>query len=206
MLGRIKAKIRNYLNFKKTNVTNLSKVKFRYDIQGEDNTIIIKGGCHFSSPKIRIRGSHNTIIIEEGVHIGKQCSFWMEGEGIKIVIGKNTSFTQKCHFCAQENNVMIQVGDDCMFSNEIIVRTSDSHPIYDLTTKERLNDAKSVSIGNHVWIAPNTKIMKGAQIGAGSIIGSNTMVSKEYPANSLIVGMPGRVVRENVSWTRERLF
>lgn len=93
-----------------------------------------------------------------------------------------------------------------MLSNHIIIRTSDSHPIYDVTTRKRLNSAKSVAIGEHVWIAPDTKIMKGAIIGNGCIVGSNTMVNKSFPDNSLIVGMPAKIVKSNIYWTREKLF
>lgn len=100
----------------------------------------------------------------------------------------------------------IAVGEDCMFSNNIIVRTSDSHPIYDSTTNERLNPAASVQIGNHVWIAPSSVVMKGANIGDGVIVGSHTMVNKKVSANVLVVGMPMRVIKENVYWTREALF
>lgn len=94
-----------------------------------------------------------------------------------------------------------------MFSNHIIVRTSDSHPIYDKITNERINNALPIVIGNHVWIAPNTKIMKGAIIPNGCIIGSDTTISKQFlETDSLIVGRPARIVRQNIAWSREQIF
>jgi acetyltransferase-like isoleucine patch superfamily enzyme len=48
--------------------------------------------------------------------------------------------------------------------------------------------------------------MKGAIIHDNAIIGSNSMVNKEIPAASLAVGVPARVVKQNVDWTRETLF
>jgi len=155
--------------------------------------------------KIRIRGNNNSLIIEEGCKIGKRCSFWLEGNNCRIVIGKGTTMTQHCHLNAQEYNTSIIVGEDCMFSNTIIIRTSDSHPIYN-TEGERINKAKDIIIGNHVWIAPSSTIMKGAVIEDGSIIGSHTMINKTIPHNSLAVGMPGRVVKEGVRWTREKVI
>lgn len=95
----------------------------------------------------------------------------------------------------------ITVGNDCMFSNNIIIRTSDAHTIYDLQTNERLNPAKDIIIGNHVWIAPNSRIMKGAVIEDGVVVGSNTMVTKHIPSNVLVVGMPARIVKENIGWS-----
>lgn len=93
------------------------------------------------------------------------------------------------------------VGNGCMFSNNIIIRTSDAHTIYDLQTNERLNPAKDIIIGNHVWIAPNSRIMKGAVIEDGVVVGSNTMVTKHIPSNVLVVGMPARIVKENIGWS-----
>lgn len=100
----------------------------------------------------------------------------------------------------------IMIGNDCMFSNNIIIRTSDSHPIYDKNTKQRINHPQSVIIGNHVWIAPDSKIMKGVEIGDNSIIGSNTFVTKNIGENVLAVGIPAKEIKNEIFWTRESLF
>lgn len=176
------------------------------DIQGKNHSILIEEECILCNTKIYIRGNNNKIIFEKGCHIGENCSFWMEGNNISIIIGEGTTFTHTVHFCAQEDGTTITVGKDCMFSNNIIVRTSDSHPMYDIENGNRINMPHDVLIGEHVWIAPNTKIMKGAIIGNGAVIGSDTMVTKEIPTNSLAVGHPAKVVRQNIEWTREKLF
>lgn len=138
------------------------------------------------------------------MYIGPNCSFWLEGNNNKISIGAGTTFTTRCHLNAQEHDTCIAIGDDCMFSNSIIVRTSDSHPIY--IGGNRVNFAKSVTIGNHVWIAPSSTIMKGVSIGNNTIIGSHSLVTKDIPSNTLAVGMPAKVVKENVHWTRENII
>lgn len=145
-------------------------------------------------------------MIGKNVIVGKGCSFWMEGDDLTIEIGDGTSITRDVHFCAQENRTSIMIGKDNMFSNNIIVRTSDSHPMVDINTGNRINPPKNVKTGNHVWIAPNSKIMKGATIGDGTIIGSNSIVTKSVPSHCLAVGMPVKVVKEYVTWTRDTLF
>lgn len=175
------------------------------DVIGENNRITIGENTYLKDTIFLIRGNNNQIIIEGNCTLGSKCSFWIEGNGSTIYVGEKTTFTQIVHLCAQEDNVSINVGKDCMFSNNIIVRTSDSHPIYN-DNDERINWAKNVVIGNHVWIAPNSKVMKGVNIGAGTIIGSDTIVTKTIPENVLAVGHPARVVKENIRWTREQLF
>ncbi|MBQ8593368.1 MAG: acyltransferase [Bacteroidaceae bacterium] len=197
---------RRDLFHKQLKIKNMGGGVFSKYIKGKGNYMEIGSSCFLDDCKIRIVGNNNTIIFKSGVRVGKMCSFWMEGNNITIIIGDNTTFTHTVHFCAQEDNTSIIVGNDCMFANTIIVRTSDSHPIIDIESKQRINPAKNVTIGNHVWIAPHTKIMKGAKIGDNTIIGSNTMVSKEIPSNCLAVGAPAKIVKTGVTWTRDRLF
>jgi len=179
-------------------------VKLKKSIQGNNNVVEIKGSTLIECT-VRIRGNGNHLLIEEGCTIGKGCSFWLEGNNNEIVIGKKTTMTHRCHFNAQEHDTKILVGEDCMLSNTIVVRTSDSHPIYN-NEGERINQARDVIIGKHVWIAPSSVIMKGSVIGDGCIIGSHSMVNKQINAYSLAVGMPAKVVKENVTWTRENVL
>ena len=175
-------------------------------IKGTNNLIIVGANTRMNQTKFQIYGNNNVIRIGDNCALGSNCSFCIEGNGNTISIGNNSTFVLRCHFNAQEDGSIIEVGEDCMFSNHIIVRTSDSHPIYDIGSGTRINPAKPVKIGNHVWIAPDTKIMKGAIIGDGCIIGSNTMISKEVPTSCLVVGMPGKVIKSNVRWTRDDII
>lgn len=180
--------------------------KLSKDILGLNNVIRIGKNSFIKSATVRIHGNNNQLIIDDNVIIGPNCSFWMEGNNCRIHIGSKTTVTRDVQLNCQENNMEISLGQDCMLSNSIIIRTSDSHPIYDRDTGNRINLPKSISIGNHVWIAPNTKIMKGSIIEDGCIIGSDTTVNSTIPYQSLAVGRPCRVVKNGVRWTRENLF
>lgn len=181
-------------------------VKIKKHIKGFNNHLIIEEGCILDKVSIHIVGNNNLIKFSKNVQVGPGCSFWTEGNNCKIIIGENTTFTQRVHFNAQEDNSEIICGKDCMFSNTIIVRTSDSHAIIDTETHKRINPAKNVIIGDHVWIAPSTTIMKGANIGSNTIVGSHTLVTKSIPSNVLAVGMPAKVVKEGVTWSREDII
>lgn len=180
--------------------------RFRNDIIGKKNMVFIGKGTTIYKSTIRIRGNNNKIVIGDNCRIRKNCSFWIQGNNCSIVIGNHVTMQHSNHFNCSEDNRMITIGNDCMISNNIIVRTSDGHGIFDVATKKRLNEAKDVIIGNHVWIAPNSRIMKGAKINDGVIVGSNTMVNKIIPANCLAVGMPARVVKEDVMWSSSTIL
>ena len=207
-LKRIKRKLsKAYHRFKMAhghlNVVHLGVGSYKKYSGGVNNTVVINKNCVIDNPLFHIVGNNNKITFEEHCHVGPNCSFWLEGNNVQITIGKRTTFTNTVHVNAQEDNTSIEIGEDCMFSNHIIIRTSDSHAIYSNETNKRINPAKPIRIGNHVWIAPGSEVMKGVVVGDGCIIGSQTMVTKDVPANCLVVGRPARVVKENIRWTRE---
>jgi carbonic anhydrase/acetyltransferase-like protein (isoleucine patch superfamily) len=63
------------------------------------------------------------------------------------------------------------------------------------------------SVGDGSLIGINSVIMNGARIGAGSLIGANTLIAegKQIPAGVLVLGSPGKIVRELKPEERERL-
>ena len=52
-------------------------------------------------------------------------------------------------------------------------------------------------IGKNVWIGDKATILPGVVVGDGAIIGANAVVTKNVPANSVVVGNPARVVNFN---------
>lgn len=52
-----------------------------------------------------------------------------------------------------------------------------------------------VTIENDVWIGANCQILKGVTIGARSVIGAGSVVTKSIPADSIAVGNPCKVIR-----------
>lgn len=131
--------------------------------RGTNNEIVIGNNCTLWDVHFWIVGDNNQVEIGDNVTMGGGCKFTIQGNNIKIKIGSRCSITGgNIEFCAQEDNMYIEVGEHCLLSHDINIRTSDSHPIYDLKNNKRINHAKPVVIANDVWIAPNTKIMKGS--------------------------------------------
>lgn len=54
----------------------------------------------------------------------------------------------------------------------------------------------SVRIGAKCWIGPSVSVLNGISIGDGSLIGLGAVVTKEVPPNVVVVGNPGRVLRQ----------
>jgi acetyltransferase-like isoleucine patch superfamily enzyme len=58
-----------------------------------------------------------------------------------------------------------------------------------------------VHIGENCWIGANALILKGAYLGDGSVVAAGAVVTPEVPPPSLVVGVPARIMRENIMWT-----
>ena len=58
-----------------------------------------------------------------------------------------------------------------------------------------------IIIGNHVWIGMNVTILKGVRIGDGAIVAAGAVVTKDVPENTLVGGVPARVLKTDISWS-----
>jgi len=166
-------------------------------------TIFIEAGSVISHCTINVSGHHNQLHIPSTVNL-HDVTFTFEDDNNQIKIGKYTSIEGRVEFCACESKHII-VGEGCMFSHDISVRTTDSHPILDAEGK-RINEAQDVVIGNRVWVGFQSVILKGVSVPDDCIIGARSVLTSsiQIPPHSLIVGQPGMVIRENVTWRRRR--
>ncbi|MCC8145046.1 MAG: acyltransferase, partial [Bacteroidales bacterium] len=143
------------------------------------------------------------------VNIGNSCkykggSIWIEDEYCELVIGQKTTI-ESAHLALTEPHRKIIIGEDCMLSMNIEFRTGDSHSILNNDTGERINFGKDIILGNHVWIGANCIILKGTTIGENSVIGTQSLVTKNIPNNSIAAGIPAKIVKNNINWSRERI-
>ena len=97
----------------------------------------------------------------------------------------------------------IQIGKDCLFSTQVVLRTHDGHHIFDANTHQRVNYPKDIEIGDHVWIGFRVILLGGAKIGTGSLVGAGAITSGQFGEHIVIAGMPARAIRENVCWSRD---
>ncbi len=53
-----------------------------------------------------------------------------------------------------------------------------------------------VIIGDNVWLGRNVAVMPGVNIGEGSVVAANSVVTKDIPPKSFAAGSPARVIRQ----------
>lgn len=126
------------------------------------------------------------------------------GEDATVRLGDGVSATSKVLVSAVEG-VTVDIGDDTMFASQNQVRADDGHPIFDVRTGERLNFAQSIRIGAHTWLGWGSIVLAGVEIGEGTVVGANSIVTRSLPNNVIAVGSPAKVIRTDVAWERPHL-
>lgn len=177
-------------------------IKFKFSDRSVDNKIFVDDALSFRGT-INVNGSNNIVFISDSDQ-KLTCTIDVRGQDNNLFIGRNTSINQ-ANLLVDGDGSRLTIGDECMLSYGIRVRTSDSHAIIDLKKRQQINHSQDVVIGPRVWIASNVMVLKGTTIGEGSIIAAASVVTKSVPAVSLAAGIPARVIRKNVSWSRASL-
>jgi acetyltransferase-like isoleucine patch superfamily enzyme len=113
-----------------------------------------------------------TIINPSSMQIGDRVSIhpytYIVGE---VVIGDNVGIAAKCSIIAQSHNY--------------------SDPLIPFKEQGIVN--QPIFIGNDVWIGTNSVILGGVKIGDGVIIGAGSVVKREIPPYSVVMGNPARI-------------
>ena len=129
----------------------------------------------------------------------------MEDDNSEILVGNNLSVQPGTHIAAGEGTT-ICIGDDCMFSGDVEMRSTDSHSICDLSSRRRTNKAKEIRIGNHVWLTAHVRILKGATIAGHCIVGNSSVVTGNLDTpHAVYAGNPCKLLKQNIEWDRKKI-
>ena len=175
------------------------RVQFAIDLAGgDDNTVIV-------ATEAELRGE---LSLESGGNVAAFGSGWyslgarfLDGGGA-LFCGEDTSFGGGSIWI--EGETAVQFGDSALFAWEINVFTGDSHAMFDAATLEVLNPPRDIVTWPQVWIGLGALLLKGADVGSGSIIAARSVVNDAIPPRCLAAGAPAKVVRRGVSYTRAR--
>lgn len=176
-----------------------------FNINGNNNHIIIGSNCRITNSQVHIAGNNNKVLFGDDLSC-YGAEFNLRQDGNVISVGEGTSFHGRTgypvHIVADEGTG-IYIGEDCMLSKDIQIRSSDSHSIVDLTGK-RLNYAEDVKIGNHVWISLGVTILKGVSVPSHSVVAASAVCTKKYSEENIVIGgNPAGVIKHGIDWDRK---
>jgi acetyltransferase-like isoleucine patch superfamily enzyme len=190
----------NYIILSKEHNPFLKKTVIEF--HGSNNIFFAANKSKIGVGDIRFYDSKGMVILNENSRHKNWFTVWMHSPNSCVYWGKDS--TSSGVTCVTNDSKGIFVDDDCMIAANTWIRCSDMHDIFDLDSREVINNAADVLIESHVWIAQESLILKGANIKSGSIIGARSLVTGEIPRFSLATGSPAKVIKQNVSWHRTK--
>jgi len=125
-------------------------------------------------------------------------------EGV-VEIGDKTVMGQECTISAYQH---VRIGEECVIADRAMFIDFD-HGIVEVERPIRLQGIykRDVEVGNNVWIGYGACILRGVSVGDNSVIGTNSVVTKDVPANAVVGGIPARIIRmreapQELRWER----
>lgn len=147
-------------------------------------------------------GVYIDALSREGVFIGEnvvisrntriECTGGLQSVGKGVKIGNRTTFGNDCTFGAAGG---IEIGDDVV-AGQFIRFHSENHNFNDKTKliREQGVTHKGIKIGNNCWIGAGAVFLDGAELGSGCVVGANAVITKKFPSDVVIAGIPAKVI------------
>lgn len=110
--------------------------------------------------------------------------------GKNITVGKHVFLNMGCKFQDQGG---IFIGDETLIGHNVVLATLN----HAMEPEDRATMIPApIHIGKRVWIGSNATILPGVTIGDGAIVGAGAVVTKDVPENTVVGGVPARVLRK----------
>jgi len=125
------------------------------------------------------------------------------GEGLWIEppffcdYGSNITLGRKVFFnfnCVVLDVAAVRIGDHCLFGPAVQIYTA-THPLEAAKRRAGEEYAKPIDIGSDVWVGGGAIICPGVTIGAQTVIGAGSVVTRDIPDQVFAAGNPCRVIR-----------
>ena len=130
--------------------------------------------------------------IGRGTTIGGQLQILGTGRAVRrVLIGSDCWVNTSCVFDA---SARISIGDRVGMGQEVMLLTN-THEMSDPRRRAGALRSLPIDIADGVWLGARCVILPGVTVGAGAVVAAGAVVSKDVPRNTLVAGVPARVVR-----------
>jgi acetyltransferase-like isoleucine patch superfamily enzyme len=128
-------------------------------------------------------GAHSNVIVST--------SFNNIGKGIKI--GNNVGIGEFAYLGGAGG---LEIGDDCIIGQYLSCHPENhNYQDTDILIRQQGVNRKGIKIANNCWIGSKVTVLDGVDIGEGSIIAAGAVVNQSFPANSIIGGVPAKLIK-----------
>jgi len=111
----------------------------------------------------------------------------------RVEIGDKTVMGQECTISAYQR---VRIGQQCVIADRAMFIDFD-HGVVEVERPIRQQGIykRDVVVGSNVWIGYGACVLRGVSVGDNAIVGTNSVVTKDVPANAVVAGIPARIIR-----------
>lgn len=109
-----------------------------------------------------------------------------------LVIGEDTIITGPLHV---DLGAPVHIGDRVQIGHDVTLLTV-NHAIGERWLRSGTSEFGPIEIGHGTWIASRAIVLPGVTIGEGSVVAAGAIVTRDVPPNTLVAGVPARIVRD----------
>lgn len=119
---------------------------------------------------------------------------WLREQG--VVIGKNLRLFNHLSVRFDTTSLgLIEIGDNVSITADVTILTHDfCSSVFRELYFDYVPGRSKVKIGNNVYIGQRAIILRGVTIGDNVIIAAGAIVTKDIPSNTVVVGVPAKIV------------
>lgn len=175
--------------------------KVTIKLGGRNNRLVFGEDVVISHCEIRLDGEDNLIEIGDRARFSSGKIYLRRTCGQHIRIGADT--TVEGAYLLVDEAASIDIGNDCMLSTDILIRTGDKHSIIDVASGQRINPSRDVRIADRVWVGRDVQILKGTVLQPETVVGACSLVSRAFDEGHCVVaGVPAKIVKRGIRWDR----
>jgi acetyltransferase-like isoleucine patch superfamily enzyme len=111
----------------------------------------------------------------------------------RVEIGDKTVMGQECTISAYQH---VRIGQQCVIADRAMFIDFD-HGVVEVERPIRQQGIykRDVVVGSNVWVGYGACVLRGVSVGDNAIVGTNSVVTKDVPANAVVAGIPARIIR-----------
>jgi acetyltransferase-like isoleucine patch superfamily enzyme len=122
------------------------------------------------------------------------------GDGTKIRCHEGEVEIGQKTVCGQEVTISaykrVRIGEQCVIADRAMFIDFD-HGVVEVERPIRVQGIykRECVVGSNVWVGYGACFLRGVQVGDNSIVGTNSVVTRNVPANAVVGGVPAKVIR-----------
>lgn len=163
---------------------NLPKIKWGKFLRLGDQVYVSalsKNGIHFGD-NVSV-GAFSRVIVSTSLN----------NIGNKIVIGNNVGIGEFAYLGGAGG---LEIGDECIIGQYLSCHPENhNYENLEIVIRQQGVSRKGITIGQNCWIGSKVTILDGVNIGNGCIIAAGCVVTKSFPGNSIIGGVPAKLIK-----------